>query len=102
MAGKGKPNKSGIPFPSKDPRYKQVWYLMQRRGKTLSEALILLPADSMTKGPVIQPVSQPIVSPPVEDDSINEMILDELCMIHSDLKRIEKLLIKATESKNGS
>jgi len=28
-----------IPYPAKDPRYLKVWYQIQKRGKTLEEAL---------------------------------------------------------------
>ncbi len=40
MSGKPGPHKSqNIPFPTKDPRYNKVWYLVNQQGKTLDEAL---------------------------------------------------------------
>lgn len=86
-------NKSGIPYPSKDPRYRQVWYLI-RSGVSLQDAIGRVDQDTNTPGSVtspdlVKPESPENGSIPEPDpDGYQGMILDVLTNIHGDLKEI--------------
>ena len=52
MGEKKKPKKnSGIPYPSKDPRYHRVWDLVNRQGKTMEDAIKIAESQTGTTPP---------------------------------------------------
>ena len=100
-----------IPYPAKDPRYLKVWYQIQKRGKTLEEALEIVnnkstPVESDELISTLKNLESRLTALQQSIDrqikkSTNEakedkfgivvMIYDMTYLIHEDLLRLEQL-----------
>lgn len=118
-----RPNENGIPFSSKDPRYKRVYYLMNNRSLSLEEALLSIdkpvkrgrkPKPKKEKTSTREPEPEKLIQAigrletqiaglAKSVEGINKdhdpygipgMILDNTCIIHKDLLYLIKILEK--------
>lgn len=93
--------KHEIPFPASDPRYYSVWNQIHKQGRTLEEAMIWLESrkERAPRKKHQKKADQPENIEPirVELNDINELVLDELCLLHGDFKRMNDNLSRIAD-----